>query len=300
MKNRNKTREELIIELERLETENRQIKKTLLDSQGTFHALFDRSHDCLYVIDFVGKFIDANPASLNLLGYDREDIRNLTLVSILDPEDIPKAMQSIDDLLQSGSHKEVIEFRLKRKDGEYVYVEAKAFILYDNGKPFACMGIARDITERKRSEAILWESEERYRLSFENTSDVIFTIDRDLKVTSVSSSVKKILGYEPEEIIGFSVEALTNIVAPESMETAISNTIETLNGESNPGVVHTFIAKDGTRKIGEVSSSPLIRDGMIVGATAIARDITDRKQAEDALRLSESKYSTLVEQALEA
>ena len=152
------------------------------------------------------------------------------------------------------------------------------------------IGFALDNLERERlrkqAEETLKESEERYRLSFENASDVIYSIDRDFRVISISPSAEKILGYKPEEIVGRSIEALTNIIAPESMDAALSNTIEVLNGKNITDAVYSFIAKDGTRKIGEVSGSPIIRGGTIVGAISIARDITKRKWAEEALENS--------------
>ncbi|MCX5827326.1 MAG: PAS domain S-box protein [Deltaproteobacteria bacterium] len=137
--------------------------------------------------------------------------------------------------------------------------------------------------------------EEKYRLSFENVTDVIFMIDADLNVSSVSPSVERILGYKPQDFIGRPVSDLGNILTPESLEQAMADISMTLKSETNPVAINRFIAKDGTIKYGEVSGSPMMRDGKIIGMIAVARDITERKHAEDTLRESEEKFRVLAD-----
>jgi PAS domain S-box-containing protein len=135
--------------------------------------------------------------------------------------------------------------------------------------------------------------EERYRLSFENVSDVVYTIDTDLNIISISPSVERILGYKPKDFIGRPVSDLGNILAPESFEQAVADISFILKGNTISATIYRFIAKDGTIKYGEVSGSPVMREGKIIGMISVARDITERKQAEEALRESEKKYRDL-------
>jgi PAS domain S-box-containing protein len=139
--------------------------------------------------------------------------------------------------------------------------------------------------------------EERYRIIFENATDVIYMIDTDLKVLSVSPVVERILGYKPQYFIGRPVTDLANILMPESFEQAVADTVLILKGETISATIYRFIAKDGTIKYGEVSGSPVMRDGKIIGMISVARDITRRKLAEEALRESEEKYRELVKYA---
>jgi PAS domain S-box-containing protein len=140
------------------------------------------------------------------------------------------------------------------------------------------------------------ESEEKYRLHFENISDVIFSIDTEYRIISISPSVETILGYRPEELIGKHFQDL-NILAPEYFEIAFSETLHALKGENIDSSVYEFIAKDGTRKFGEVKGSPLFRDGETVAMIVVARDITDKKIAEEALHREKEKFRVLVEES---
>jgi len=136
-------------------------------------------------------------------------------------------------------------------------------------------------------------SEECYRLSFRNVSDVIYTMDKDLHIVSMSPSVEKILGYKPQEFIGRTVSDLGRILIPESFEQVLSDISLILKGETIPAAVYRFITKDGAVKYGEVSVSAIVREGEIIGIVSVARDITERRRVEDALIESERKYRDL-------
>jgi PAS domain S-box-containing protein len=139
--------------------------------------------------------------------------------------------------------------------------------------------------------------EEQYRLSFENVTDVIYTIDTDLNIISMSPSVERILGYKPQDFIGRPVSDLGNILTPESFNQAIADTVPVLKGETIPTAVYQFIAKDGTIKYGEVSGAAIMCRDKIIGIISVARDITDRKLAEEVLRESERKLKEVQEMA---
>jgi len=137
--------------------------------------------------------------------------------------------------------------------------------------------------------------EEFYRMSFEHITDVIFIADRNHTIFSMSPSVEKALGYKPEEFIGRSVGNLGNILAAESLELALAHIGLVFKGEVLPATIYEFRARDGATKFGEVSGSPIIRDGKVAGMVAVARDITKRRQTEKALQESEKQYKLLTE-----
>ena len=137
--------------------------------------------------------------------------------------------------------------------------------------------------------------EERYRLSFKNVMDVVYMIDSELKILDVSPSVERILGYRPEEFIGRSVDDLKYIFKPESFEQAVNDTDRILQGETLTASIYDFVARDGSLKIGEVSGSPVRREGKIIGMISVARDVTAHKRTEEALRESKERFRAIAD-----
>jgi two-component system cell cycle sensor histidine kinase/response regulator CckA len=138
-----------------------------------------------------------------------------------------------------------------------------------------------EIAERRRAEGALRESEEKYRLHFENVNEVIYSMDRELIIRSVSPSVDSLLGYKPEEIIGKRVTDLS-ILSPQFYDQAMSEIMRVFAGERIASSIYEFITKDGERKTGDVSGAPLFRNGKVDGLISVARDISARRQAEEA------------------
>jgi len=136
-------------------------------------------------------------------------------------------------------------------------------------------------------------SEERYRLSFEHATDIIYTIDTDLRVSSMSPAVETILGYKPSNMIGRHISDLQKIFTPESYERALADTIQVLKGEPVAAKIYQFVARDETIKYGEINGAPLKRNDVIIGMISVARDISDRVKAENELKESERKYREL-------
>jgi len=174
----------------------------LQQSNERYRALFDHSLDLVYIHDFEGNFIDANDAALNLLGYKRQETPSLNFASLLSQDQIAKALEVLQELKDTGTQGEVAEFKLKCKDGNFIYVETQASVIYREGKTHAIQGVGRDVTERKQTEETLRESEDKFRSLVESTSDWIWEINLRGVYTYASPKVKDLLGYEPEEVIG--------------------------------------------------------------------------------------------------
>ena len=145
--------------------ERRQVEGVLRESEERYRIIFERSLDGLYIHDFEGNFIDANPVALKMLGYTKEEISSLNFSSLLNEGEIPMVQEAIRELLRTGTDKGITEYHLKRADGTYVWVEIKASVIYKDRKPCGVQGIVRDITERKRmieeSEKYQWEIEQQ-------------------------------------------------------------------------------------------------------------------------------------------
>ena len=204
---------------------------------------------------------------------------------IIKPQDPDVLIQILTDLLKE---KKTIQPAAAKPLGE-----EREFLRQHNEVIFR--KLEKKISDLEAANQEISLLEEKYRLIFEHVMDVIYTIDADLNLLSISPSVETVLGYEPQEFIGRPVTDLGNILTPESLQQAITDTGLILNGSAISGAIYQFIAKDGTIKYGEVSGSPIMRDGKISAIISVARNITDRKLAENAVRESEEKYRTILE-----
>jgi diguanylate cyclase (GGDEF)-like protein/PAS domain S-box-containing protein len=137
-------------------TERKKAELALKQSEERYSALFDSSLELVYVLDFEGAFLDANRATLELIGYS-EEISSLNVASLFDPEDLPGIMKMIKEAGTPGLYKDMMQFKLRRKEGSFVYVEVQSSLIRRDGKPYAIQGIARDISERKMFEQKLSE-----------------------------------------------------------------------------------------------------------------------------------------------
>ena len=155
--------------------------------------------------------------------------------------------------------------------------------------------LQKEVLEHKKTEELFRASEEKYRLLFDNSLDIIYSIDRQLRVVSVSPSVERALGYKPAELIGRPIHEL-NLMPLKDMELAFSHIMRVFGGESISALEYEFFAKDGTCKTAQVSGAPLIKNGEVVGLISIARDITEAKKAEECLRRNEKEAQRLAEE----
>ncbi len=291
MKDKNRAGEKLANELEKAKKKLEKLK----DWEARYKALFDRSLYYVFVLDLEGNYIDANKAALNLLGYEKKDLPYLDFNSLLDEEQMPLAKKTLAEIIKSGHQKEATQYKLKKKDGGYVWVETEATLIHKEGEPYGILGIARDITEYKKTEHALRESEEKYRKIFESLTDVYYRTDREGIVSEISPSVYTQAGWDPEDVIGHPV---TDFYRDPSTQENFANTLKE-NGVINDYELQ-LLAKD--KRVIEVSvSSHIVFDdqGQALGVEGVLRDITLRKQMEVALQDSEEKFRIMVENSLQ-
>jgi PAS domain S-box-containing protein len=276
-------------------TKRREAERAIKHAEERYRALFDRSLFCVFVHDFEGNFIDANRAALDLLGYKRKDISSLSLSSFLDEEQMSLAIKTIAEIRKSGFQRKTTRYKLRKRDGEYVWAETEASLIYKQGAPYAILGIARDITDEMKAEEALRESEKKYRDIFESLYDVYYRTDKKGMITEISPSVRRQAGYDPEDVIGRPVTDF--YLDPSTREVFAQRLQET--GSINDYELR-LLAKDG--RVIEVSvSSRIVCDeqGLPMGVEGVLRNITTRKQAEKALRESETKFRSMVEHSIQ-
>jgi PAS domain S-box-containing protein len=271
-----KRAEEVIREKERFH-------EGILNDMITFVAVLDSSGDVIFV----------NNTPLTVGGIELEDIRGKKFFDAFWWTHSDEVREMIKrDIEQCASGESIVhDVPIRTSDGSLMWIEFSMHPIYDEyGVVHYLIPEGRDITANKKAAEALRESEEKYRSHFENVSDVIYSVDLELKIRAVSPSVEKILGYRPDEIIGLTFQEL-NILAPEYLTTAFSDVKRVLAGENITSSVYEFIAKDGSRKMGEVSGSPLIMQGKIIGVISVARDITEKRKLEDQIHRSQKMES---------
>ncbi|MDY7033022.1 MAG: PAS domain S-box protein [Thermodesulfobacteriota bacterium] len=271
-------------------TERKQAEEEKRLNDERYRLYFDNVSDIMFSVDKDFTVLSVSPSIKKILGYTPEEMvgRSFLDINFISPDSIDDAISYTRNILK-GEEIPPPVFKLISKDGSLRFAEVTAAPLIKSGAIVAGVALARDITEWRSAEKMLREAEEKYRLYFENVSDVIFSVDLNFTVVDISSSVEKILGYTPEEIIGGSFLEL-NLLSSDSLRTALSKAECILAGQQTESSVYEFIAKDGTIRLGEVNSAPLIRDGKIVQVVSVGRDITERKRAEEALQESEEIY----------
>ena len=165
----------------------------------------------------------------------------------------------------------------------------------ENGKIFAGMVLWRDVTEAKRANDAIKESETRYRQLFEDANDIIYVHDLDGNYISINQAGERIFGYSRDEALSMN---MTAVIAPEDVEISKRELAKKLAGDTDQTVYEIdCIRKDGKRATLEVNSSIITKNGRPIAVQGIARDITARKLAEEQSRKSEERYRDLFENA---
>jgi len=266
------------------------LRNMLKESEERYNALFDRSLSYVYLHDFNGKFIDANNAMLKALGYKRKEILPLNFASLIDKSQLPKAVKSLEEIIRANHQKKPDEYKLRRKDGSFIWVETEGSLIYKDGKPFAVQGIARDITEKKMAEEALRESEEKFRSLAEKSPNMIF-INKIGKIVYANKRCEEVMGYTREEFYSPDFEFF-RLIAPEFLEKSKSFYSRHIKGKEVRPYEYALITKSGKR-IEAILTTRLINyegDKAILG---IITDITERKKTEMALGESREQLRNL-------
>jgi PAS domain S-box-containing protein len=269
--------------LEKLQSEHERMKKRFKEMEARYRALFDRSIYCIYLHDLEGRFLDANDAALHLLGYTRKEILSQDLVSVLGETQAREAYARLPEILKEGSSRKAREYILRTKNGSTVWVEVDVSLIYQEGRPYAIQGVAKDITLSKKGELALREGEKRYRTLFEQSADAVYMTSREGTFLDANPALVALFGYTQEELLaGFNVRQL--YCNPKDRD-AFQKKVEERGFVRNYPI--TFRGKDGT-KIDCLLTSSVRRseDGTVQGYQGIIRDVTEQKKAEKALQES--------------
>lgn len=272
-------------------TERKTAENSLRESEERYRNLFENANDLIYIHDLEGNYISTNRAAERAFGYNGEEAAVMNIKDTVAPEHLKFSRQMLMKKL-AGEKTTVYEIDCLRRDGNRLTVEINSTVIYKDDKPIAVQGIARDITERKLSEAALRESENQYRELFENANDLIYTHDLQGNFTSLNRAGESITGYTRAEALQINI---AQVVAPEYLKAARKMITTKIEGKSPTTYNVEIITKQKQRVSLELSTRIIYQNGAPFGVQGIARDITARKLAEEALVLSERRYRALGE-----
>ncbi len=279
-------------------TSRKNAELALQESEEKYRSLSDQSLVGIYILKN-GKLIYANQGLSNLSEYSVEEMLSWEVEGyskMVHPEDR-------DFVIDQGRKKQrgdtdIIPrytYRMITKTERIKFVE-----IYSNticfGNEFVAQGVVIDITERKKAEEAVKESEAKFRNLFENASDAIYTIDMDGIITSVNKMAESITDYLREELTGKHFMAL---LVEEDRQKGLEGFKQTLNGQNHSYTLR-IRRKDGQIRTLSIHAAPLIKSGKIIGGQGIARDITEQIKLEGKLKESEERFKGIFENANDA
>ena len=270
----------------------KQADEELRDSEERLKILFDYAPDAYYINDSKGKFIDGNKAAERLTGYKKEELigKSFLKLKLLSLADIPKAAKLLVKNLR-GQPTGSDEFVLNRKDNDKVTVEISTYPVKIKGKTLA-LGIARDITERKKAEEALRKSQQEFASIFDNSPEASVYLDEKNKVLDINSRFSELFGYKLKEIKGKDINSGI-IHPPDKIEEAKRLRKKAIKGYINYDTIRK--KKDGTLFPASVSGSSVLIDGKTKGRIILYQDITQRQQAEQKIKQGYEKLQRTME-----
>jgi len=279
-------------------TKRKLTEEKLINSEISFKNIFNSVSEAIYILDEQGIFIDVNDGATNMYGYSREELIGKTPadVSVEGKNDLNNVAIALQNAFKNK--KQQFEFWGKRKNGEGFLKDVRLY----PGKFFnrnVVIAVARDITKEKEAEIALRNSEERYKLIAENTIDSIAVFDLNLNYTYLSPSVKKLLGYTPEELANIGLFKILTPKSAEYVSQLVSNELFKVRSGNNNLTSNIVVETQQYTKDGSIiwveSSLSVLRDatGTPTGILAVSRDVTARKKVEAALAESEERYRTI-------
>jgi len=277
--------EEIVLAFVRDVTERKKVEKELQEREEQYRLVVENAKESIIIIQDM-KVVFANRATIDTMGYSKEILASKSFTDLIHPDDLNMV---IDHHIRR-TKAPVYSFRIIGQDGTVIWCELNAVVIQWKGKP-ATLNFLNNITERKRVDEELKESEKKYRLLADNVDDVIFVLDMHLNFTYVSPSIKILVGYEPEELLKLQA---SEKMTPSSWDLAVRAISELMDLEKSEHreiinmsrtVQLEMRRKDGSTVWTEVKAS-FVRDEnqRPVGIIGVSRDITERMKAAEELK----------------
>lgn len=276
-------------------TERKNAEEALLVSEERLRLSLEASLQGWFDLNVQTGDVTVSPEYARMLGYEPEEFKSdfkgwFDSIHPDDKENVQTAFKKCID--SGGTHS--MEYRRTTKSGEWLWVCSIGKIVeYDaDNKPLKMMGTQSNINKQKNAEMALLESEEKFRGLVESTSDMVWETSIDGLYTYISPQIEELLGYSPAEAIFRSPFDFSLSNGKENLIKQSNSIVE--SGLPFSSLENKMVHKNGQVLIFETSGVPLFdKSGKLKGYRGISRDITKRKQAEEALKVSEERFREL-------
>ncbi|RLC96579.1 MAG: hypothetical protein DRI40_02730 [Chloroflexi bacterium] len=290
---------DLILSVVRDITKRKQAEQALQESEQRYRLLAENVTDVIFTTDISLSITYVSPSVERLLGYTVDEASELTLRELLTPESYAIAVKEFGATLDAEGEglrdrfrPRTRELEFNHKNGSTVWVEVTvSFLRGTNGGPAEILGVARDITDRKRTEQALRESEENFRALAENAVDgILIGMDEGGHVYA-NKRAAELSGCTVPELRRAKIE---DLVHPDEVEKLLERQRKKQEGKRVPRRFETVVLrKDGTRLPVEMVEAKTVWQGKLANMM-ILRDISERKRAEDELRVKDSAIASSV------
>ena len=267
----------------------KQAEQALSESEQRYRNLVEYAPDVIYTLAPDGTITSLNPAFERITGWSRSEWLNKQFAPILHPDDLSRGLEFFQRIMK-GEKITPFELRALRKSGDYLVAEFVVTPQTQNGSVIGILGIARDITERKQAEEALRESEERYHSFFDNSIDAVMLTAPNGTILAANSEACHMFGYTEEELRRVGRNGIVDTSDPRLL---IALEERTRTGKFKGELIQ--IRKDGTKFPTEISTAIFKDKDGHFKTSMIIRDITEHKQAEEALKESESRFRSIIE-----
>ncbi|MCK4723605.1 MAG: PAS domain S-box protein, partial [Dehalococcoidia bacterium] len=294
----------------------KQAEEAVKQSERRYRELFNSASDAITIRDLEGNIFEVNQAASNLIGYTVDELASMNIRQFLTPESFNIAMEMQQRKIEGETASQRYELELVRKDGTRAIIETMISIITEDEQPMAVQEMSRDITERKWAEKMLKESERELSQIVEGNSIPTFVLDKEHRITHWNKSCENLTGISASEVIGTRRQwspfypkerlVMADIVVDKVPEEEIAKYYGVKYSKSAL-IEGAYEAEDFFPQLGEsgkwlfFTSAPLRdHEGNVIGAIETLQDITERKQAEEAVKQSERRYRDLFDSASEA
>ncbi len=275
-------------------TEHRRLVAALQENERKYRTLVTQSPDGVFLVDLSGNFSQVNKEMCDGLGFSEAELRSMNIWDIVPEQYLDQYRKRLTKILSGESLTEPSEYTVRGKDGKILFIEVLSAPYYSEKGIISFQGIARDITARKQAEQALRENGQRFQSLIENASDLVLILNPDYTIAYASPSVERILGHTVAAVVG---ARITDFIDPQDLPDLIAATEHRARtpGLSPFSMLVRVRHADGSWRILEGMGNNLLDQPGVSGLVINARDITERKRAEESLRKEKMLSDSIID-----